>query len=62
MAQNMAGIGNSALAVGGSGGTAGPDEPLLEWDHGRMVEQVSRQRQAKVGVSGGPPITPPIAL
>ncbi|EPQ02136.1 Solute carrier family 22 member 9 [Myotis brandtii] len=35
----MVGIGDVALAVGGSGGTAGPSGPRQEQDHGGMVEQ-----------------------
>ncbi|KAK1345632.1 hypothetical protein QTO34_008095 [Cnephaeus nilssonii] len=59
-AWNMAGIGDTVLAVGGSGGAAGPDGPQQERDHGGMVEQVSGRCQAKVGVSWGP-VTPLIA-
>ncbi|XP_023613830.1 cyclin-Y-like protein 1 [Myotis lucifugus] len=35
----MAGVGNVALAVDGRGGTAGPNGPLQEQNHGSMVEQ-----------------------
>ncbi|ELK30406.1 hypothetical protein MDA_GLEAN10006403 [Myotis davidii] len=45
--QNMAGVGDTALAVGSSGGAAGPDGLRREEDHGGMVEQVSGWRQAK---------------
>ncbi|KAK1339818.1 hypothetical protein QTO34_018375 [Cnephaeus nilssonii] len=52
VAWNMTGIGDSALAAGGSGGAADPNGPRQEQDHGGMVEQVSRQCQAKAGASG----------
>lgn len=43
----MAGVGHVALAGGSSGGIAGPDGPQLEQDHGKMVEQMRGQRQAR---------------
>ncbi|EPQ18268.1 THO complex subunit 1 [Myotis brandtii] len=52
VAQNMAGISNVALAVGGSGVAADLDGPRQERDCGRMVEQVSGRCQAKAGGSG----------
>lgn len=53
--QNMAGVGNVALAVGSSGGAAGLDGPWWEQDRSGMVEQMSRWCQAKAGAKGGPP-------
>ncbi|ELK34096.1 Glutathione S-transferase P [Myotis davidii] len=61
VAQNTACVSDVALAVDGSGGTAGPDQPRQEWDHSGMVEQVSGQRQAKAGASLDP-IAPMISL
>lgn len=56
-AQNVADIGDTTLAVGGSGDAVSPDGP----DKSGMVEQMSRQHQATIGVIWGlitPLITP----
>lgn len=47
----MAGISDTVLAAGSSGGGAGLMGSLLEQDPGGMVEQVSGLHQAKAGVS-----------
>lgn len=51
-AQNMAGIDDVVLAVGSSRGAARPNGPQRERDCGSMMEEMSKQHQAKAGSSG----------
>ncbi|KAK1334797.1 hypothetical protein QTO34_004365, partial [Cnephaeus nilssonii] len=52
--QNMAGIGEEALAAGGSVGTASPDGPRRE-DCSGLVEQEARQKPRRAATRAPPP-------